>query len=118
MKVSTLPSGIAEQTPRDPNLQSGSHTNDRANTVEADVVLRVLDRHALGSIDHRRFRGVVPRQPTSGPETGRGSDVDEAAAVAFLLHVRDDHVGGIVNAAHVDSEDLVEVFVRDFVCGL
>jgi hypothetical protein len=34
------------------------------------------------------------------------------------LHVRDDHVGGIVNAAHVDSEDLVEVFVRDFVCGL
>ena len=74
------------------NSQSSPHTNNRTDTVEADVVLRILYRHALGSIDHSSFRSVVPRQPTSGSEAGRGSDVDEAAAVAFLLHVRHDHV--------------------------
>jgi hypothetical protein len=85
------PSGISKKA-RDFDSQSSPHPNNRANTVETNVVLCILNRHALGSINHSSFRSIVPRQTTSGSEASCGSDVDEAATVAFLLHVGHDYV--------------------------
>jgi hypothetical protein len=92
LRSAQAPSSISKKKARDSDLQSSPHPNNRANTVETNVVLRILDRHALGSIDHSSFRSIVPRQTTSGSEASCGSDVDEAASIAVFLHVGHDYV--------------------------
>lgn len=97
------------------DLQPSPKSNDRANAVEPNLVLRVLDRHRLRRVDHSSLGSIVPCQAGSWPNTCRRSDRDETPTIALLLHVRHNHVGRVVDRFDVDREDLVEVLIRDLV---
>ena len=80
-----------------------------------DVILGVLYRHRLRCVDHRRLTRVIPRQPRPWPDPSRARNVHEDASLALLLHVRNDHLGGVVDTPAIDVETHVKVRVRHVV---
>ena len=98
--------------------QSGAHSQYRAHARMPDVVLRILHRHGLGSVDNSRLRRVIPRQARPRPDTSSRRNVDKAPTLALLLHMRDDGLARVINTPHIDIHALIEVCVRDVLCGL
>ena len=58
-----------------------------------DVILGILDRHRLRCVNHSRLTRVIPRQAWPRPYPRCTRDVHKDAALALLLHVRNNHLG-------------------------
>jgi hypothetical protein len=70
---------VVEELPGQRRLGVG-----RADAVDADPLLPVLDGQAAGEVGLRALRGVVDRLIGVAPEPGGGDEVDDVAAVALL----------------------------------
>lgn len=99
----------------DNDLQSSSQAYDGTHGIEANVVLGILDCHALGSIDNCCLGCVIPGESAARSDTSCGSSGHERATSALLLKIRHEHTRRVEDGLDVDGKHFVEFLIDDFV---
>src|SRR5262249_41151683 len=96
--------GLAGDDAVDPVALDGA----RRDAVDADVVRRQLDRHAVGHADLASLGGTVPDAERKAAAAGAGRDVHDRAT-ARLDHLWDDEARAEVGAGETRIDRIAPV---------
>src|SRR5699024_10656296 len=103
-------------------LEHAGYPHDWANGIDTNVVRSQLDRHGFREQVDGSLAGVVPGEPGTRTDAGRGANVDDGASTLFA-HDRHYRLSHVIHVFHVDGKNTIKgvfidiqhglVFVRD-----